>query len=128
MQELRLGEPFVSAHDHWPQVLAGHEQADRGPFLDIRLRCPEHLLVSLSERFPKAGFQRDDQGGWLVGLHLPERERGWLGWLMSYGGQIEVLEPDGLRRRLRLVAEEIVERYREDGATEQADCAPSTQT
>lgn len=111
MRQLEPAGPFTRQHRDAAPLLDEYSQQDGRCYLQICLLCQPELRVAVEERFPNGEYTLTDDGKLLARLSLPENERGWFGWLLSYGNQLLVLSPDSLRQRLAQTAQEIIEVY-----------------
>lgn len=97
------------------------------PPLDQEQQHPEEgeeVLLWLSpgmsyrvlDEFAREQVTRQEDGSFLVTMHLPPEESAWpLGYLLSFGAQLEVRRPLWLRQRMAKEAQDIARRYREEG-------------
>lgn len=118
IRQLEMGDPFSAQHRDVHTLLEKYDARDQHRYLHIRMLCQPETRISLEERFPDAEFRVTPEGLLMVEMRLPENERGWYGWLLSYGKQICVLEPECVRQRLAQTAREILDNY----ATNATDC------
>ncbi len=103
--------PFSMIHENAHQLLAEYEQRDNRQYLHVKMICQPELRISVEEYFPKAKISETEADGLLFEFDVPGNERGWFGILMSFGGQLKVLEPEGLQKMLTEKAKQIVEIY-----------------
>ena len=66
----------------------------------------------LVEEFGIHCFKTQEDGSLLFQMDYTDEEH-LISWLLTFGGQAEVLEPASVRKRLAETAEEILRRYRD---------------
>ena len=69
---------------------------------EITLRFPKEMAYRIYDEFDKTQVQRQADGDFIVSVKMPEDE--WLiGFLLSFGTQIDILSPTHLKK---VIAEE----------------------
>lgn len=103
-----LDETFERALDPPP---IDTESSGGAPWVPLRLRFSPAMAFRVYDEFDESCVRREPDGALLVSVTFPEDA--WVyGYLLSFGVGVQVLEPEGLRRRLGLLALEI---YRSSG-------------
>ncbi|MDD3243414.1 MAG: YafY family protein [Eubacteriales bacterium] len=92
---LRSLDTRQDTREYWDVLLRGEA--------DVRAACVEYLNGTITEELADGGF--------LMRLHVPCGERFWLGAVLSMGGQVTVLEPEALRRRVCVLCQAIQRNY-----------------
>ncbi|MDR0491869.1 MAG: YafY family transcriptional regulator [Oscillospiraceae bacterium] len=86
------------------------KQAAPRPLVELRLRCDEKVLNRLYDTFDGECISKNDNGSYDLSVEMPEDE--WLyGYILSFGGSAEVLEPEHIREIIKTRAKEIVKKY-----------------
>ena len=85
-------------------------QETRTPLVELRLRCDEKVLNRLYDTFDGEFITKNKNGSYDLVVSLPEEE--WVyGYILSFGGYAEVLEPEHIREIIKTRAKEILEKY-----------------
>ncbi|QOX62037.1 YafY family transcriptional regulator [Anoxybacterium hadale] len=83
---------------------------DETSLLSLRLNVTADSAFRVFDDFSETDIQRMDDGSFSISVKLPESN--WLiGYLLSYGDSMTVMEPKHIRERLREQAEQIAARY-----------------
>ena len=107
MLELETGAPFDQMLSPPPMENGWTGDA---PVTAVRLRFPPSLAYRVYDEFDESCVTRRADGSLETAVPFPEDP--WLyGYLLSFGLGVEVLEPEGLRRRLALLAENMAEHH-----------------
>ena len=78
--------------------------------IDLKLRCDEKILNRLYDSFDGDYISKNDDGSYSLDVTIPEEE--WLyGYILSFGSNAEVLEPEHLREIIKTRAKEIFNKY-----------------
>lgn len=86
------------------------EQAVHAPLVELKLRCDKKALNRLYDMFDGQLITRNEDGSYDLTVSIPEEE--WLyGYILSFGGCAEVLEPGHIREIVKSRAKEILEMY-----------------
>lgn len=76
---------------------------------ELTLRFPKEMAYRVYDEFEDEQIQKEENGDYLVHAQMPEDA--WLyGFLLSFGKQIEIVEPDYIRIELAKQAKEIYEK------------------
>lgn len=105
MADVRVTEAhFVERPE--PPDDAPEQSAQR--WIDVRLKFSPDAAYRVYDEFSEADIAKDPDGTFTVAAGLPDS--GWLiGYILSFGGSAEVLEPPTLRDRIREQARLIFE-------------------
>lgn len=77
----------------------------------ITLRFPKEMAYRIYDEFEDEQMLKEEDGAYLVQAEMPEDA--WLyGFLLSFGTQVEVVEPTYLRKALAKLAKEIYEKHK----------------
>lgn len=72
------------------------ESPSRQEEVSVMLRFPKEMAYRIYDEFDKSQVERQENGDFLVSAQMPED--GWLiGFLLSFGPQVEILSPANLR-------------------------------
>jgi len=78
--------------------------------IDLKLRCDGKILNRLYDTFDGDCISENEDGSYDLTVTLPEEE--WVyGYILSFGGHAEVLEPEHVREIIKSRAREIAEKY-----------------
>ncbi len=102
---------FSREHGPIEELLQEQLSADTRRYLDIKLLCRREVRQQVLEYLNGEIIAEHESGEVIYAMRLPENERMWFSLLLGFGDQVQVLEPDELRRRLRQKAEEILGIY-----------------
>ena len=88
-----------------------HEkQGAHAPCVELKLRCNEKVLHRIYDTFDGDCINKNDNGSFDVTVSIPEDE--WVyGYILSFGGNAEVIEPSHIREIIKTRAKEILEKY-----------------
>ncbi|MDE7298291.1 MAG: YafY family transcriptional regulator [Lachnospiraceae bacterium] len=108
-----LNEEF--APPAWPEAEQKSEAAPAGePKTEqeiVRLRFPKEMAFRVYDEFDETQVKREENGDFLVSAPMPVDA--WvLAFLLSFGAQVEVLEPAYLRELLAVKVMELYEKYK----------------
>lgn len=79
-----------------PNVFPEQESPSRQEEVSIMLRFPKEMAYRIYDEFDKSQVERQENGDFIVSAQMPED--GWLiGFLLSFGPQVEILSPAHLR-------------------------------
>lgn len=108
---VRTDEALTRRHAPAEDILRKIDGEDRRAYLEIEMRCTQAVRARAVEYLRGAVEETYEDGDVRMRLRVVENESLWIGFLLSLGGEAEVLSPDFVRQRLLGVAKEIVERY-----------------
>ena len=107
----QTGEPPTRRHAPAEEILRGLDGQDGRTYVEIQVRCTPGARARAQE-YLRGVVEEEYAGGDVrMRLRVVENEQLWMGMLLSLGGEVEVLSPDRVRRRLLEAAREIVLRY-----------------
>ena len=76
----------------------------------IVLRFPKNMAYRVYDEFDKTWVSKNENGDFIVSVEMPEDE--WLiGYLLSFGTQVDIIEPVYLRDIVAEQAKKIYEKY-----------------
>jgi len=92
------------------EIIEQPNQTTSTPFIHLKLRCDEKVLNRLYDTFDEEFISKNDDGSFSLSVSVPEDE--WVyGYILSFGGFAEVLEPEHIRTIIKSKAKEILEKY-----------------
>lgn len=92
----------------FPEISDANQQA----YEKITLSFPEKMAYRVYDEFDTNQIRRGERGELIVAAQMPEDD--WLvGYLLSFGAQIEIIEPLHLKKIVAEKAKEIFEKYDE---------------
>ncbi|ASA22498.1 helix-turn-helix transcriptional regulator [Paenibacillus donghaensis] len=105
------GRTFTHTHEEAGLLLDQQEANDSRTYIDFRLFCKAEVKTKAMEYLNGVIEQEDENGDFILAVHVPESEHLWFGTLLALGNRIKVLEPPSLKRRLCEQAREIMQAY-----------------
>lgn len=76
----------------------------------ITLKFAPSMGTLIKDYFRDAEITNDDKGFWIIKAQMPEDY--WVcGMILSYGDQVEVLEPDSLKKQIVNISQSILNKY-----------------
>ncbi len=78
----------------------------------IKLRCKGNVRTAVGEYLNGNVIEEYPDGDFIYSIVVPENERMWFSLLLGFGNEVEVLEPEELRMRLKEKSEEIFRLYK----------------
>lgn len=101
MEKIHVTNQKMS-HQHEPaeSLLKRYEETDDRKYMDIRLLCKAEVKKRAIEYLKGVVESQDENGDFILKLHLPENEQLWFGTLLSLGSLVQVIEPESLKKRL----------------------------
>lgn len=94
-----------------PRSFPEQESSSQEDYNQITLRFPKEMAYRIYDEFDEAEVSRQENGDFVVSVKMPEDV--WLiGFLLSFGIQVEVVEPVYLREILAEQAHMIYEKYK----------------
>lgn len=78
---------------------------------DIEVWCHQRDILALEEYFPEEKKELLPDGHYLMHLHVPPNERLWQALLLSLGGSVKILSPEGYRNTLIETAQKFLSNY-----------------
>lgn len=112
MSDLEItDQPFCKEHDSAERILKKNDKTDSRSYTDVVIKCKEKAKSRVMEYLKGRIIEELPDGAVLLKLTVVENEQLWIGNLLSLGNDVEVLEPERIRRRLAKAASEIVSLY-----------------
>lgn len=102
---------FASNHDNNPNLFDDLMSSDNRKSIDIVFRCNKSISTAVSEYMPGVKFAEMTENNYKAELTVTENERMWFAFILSFGDDIEVIEPEHLRRRLVEHSKKIINKY-----------------
>ena len=107
-------ESFTREHKTADTILQEREEKDQREYTDIILRCKQKAKPRAVEYLKASVIQELPNGDLLMKATVVDNEQFWFGALLSMGDNIEVIEPEKIRRRVLSAAEKIISLYNYD--------------
>lgn len=112
MSDLEItDQSFCKEHDSAERILKKNDKTDSRSYIDVVVKCKERAKSRVMEYLKGRVMEELPDGAALLKLTVVENEQLWIGNLLSLGDDVEVLEPERIRRRLAKAASEIVSLY-----------------
>ena len=102
---------FANNHDNNPNIFDDLMSGDNRKYIDIVFRCNKSISTAISEYMPGVKFTEMTGENYKAELTVTENERMWFAFMLSFGDDIEVIEPEHLQRRLVEHAKKIINKY-----------------
>ncbi|MGE5654474.1 MAG: helix-turn-helix transcriptional regulator [Bacillota bacterium] len=102
---------FSWEHGTVEELLQKQLSSDSRRYLEIKLRCRKEVRQQIMEYLNGKIIEEHSSGDFIYSMHLPANERLWFSLLLGFGNQVQVIEPEELRVKLRAKAEEILATY-----------------
>ena len=102
---------FTNNHDKNPNLFDDLMSGDNRKYIDIVFRCNKSISTAVSEYMPGVKFTEMTGENYIGELTVIENERMWFAFLLSFGDDIEVIEPEYLKRRLVEHSKKIIDMY-----------------
>lgn len=92
-------------------VFAKETEISEQEYNEIKLRFPKEMAYRVYDEFDQTEITAQENGDLLVSARMPED--GWLiGYLLSFGVYVEIIEPAYLRKNLSEEAKKIYEKHK----------------
>ncbi|MDQ7094032.1 WYL domain-containing protein [Desulfosporosinus sp. PR] len=112
MRNIQLTDRKIShEHDSADMIFERNENNDSRNYLDIRLFCKAEAKMQTIEYLNGVIEAEQENGDFVMKLHLPENEQFWFGTLLSLGNLVQIIEPESLKDRLCTKCKEILKLY-----------------
>jgi len=98
-------------HDNNPNLFDDLMSRDNRKSINIVFRCSKSISTAVSEYMPGVKFTEMTGETYKAELTVIENERMWFAFMLSFGGDIEVIEPEQLKRRLVEHSKKIINKY-----------------
>jgi len=87
-----------------------NNQTTNLPLIELKLRCGEKVFSRLYDTFDSECISKNDDDSYDLTVTLPEDE--WVySYILSLGGNAEVIGPEHIREIIKIRAKEIIEKY-----------------
>ncbi|MGE5654582.1 MAG: helix-turn-helix transcriptional regulator [Bacillota bacterium] len=102
---------YSREHGNVEELLQRQLSSDSRRYLEIKLLCRREARQQILEYLNGQIIEEHASGDFIYSMHLPANERLWFSLLLGFGSQVQVIEPEELRVKLRAKAEEILSVY-----------------
>ncbi|WMJ88358.1 helix-turn-helix transcriptional regulator [Anaerocolumna sp. MB42-C2] len=102
--------PFSREHEAAEQLIKRIEAEDNQSYITIKLKCKNEVKIPVQE-YLRGVILEENDNFFILQLQEPTQERMWFSLLMGFGKDIEVLEPDILKERMKTVARGLYDLY-----------------
>lgn len=106
------GAPFTRQHPPAEEILREREKHAQPAPTAVVIRCAPRARAQAIEYLHGRVTQECADGACEMLLQVMEKERFWFGALLSFGDEVEVLEPPHIRQRLLAAAKKIASLYK----------------
>lgn len=103
--------PFSREHEAASAILERNDRTDSRRYLPLLVKCRDTAKARALEYLNGIVLEETAQGECLMKLNVVENEQLWIGTLLSLGDDVEVIEPEKVRRRLLEAAGKIISLY-----------------
>ena len=114
MKELEVSDRvFSHKHKSAEEILedCNNEYRRNAEQTLIKIRCESNAIERIKE-YLNADVIKISGDGWAVmEFNVIESEQWWIGFIMSLGKSVEILEPEHIRKRVLNSAREIISLY-----------------
>lgn len=104
--------PFTKEHDAPELVLKNSDKTDCRQYTDVFVKCKEKAQSRVREYLKGIVIEKLPNGNTLMKLTVVENEQFWIGTLLSFEDDVEVIAPKEIRKRLVEAASKIVSLYK----------------
>lgn len=112
MEDLKqINVQFTNNHENNPNLFDDLISRDNRKPMHIVFRCNTSISTAVSEYMPGVKFTEMTEESYKGELNVFENERMWFAFLLSFGDDIEIIEPEYLRRRLVEHSKKIINKY-----------------
>lgn len=112
MSDLKIRDlPFTREHEAASVILERNDRTDSRRYLSVLVKCRNAAKARAMEYLNGTLLEETAEGGCLMKLNVVENEQLWIGTLLSLGDDVEVIEPEEVRRRLLETAGKIISLY-----------------
>lgn len=84
---------------------------DKRKTLDVILKCKKNLVTLVSEYLGNIQWEEKDDDFCEGRITVIEEERMWFAFLLSFGDEIEIIEPKSLKEKLIKHSKKIIDKY-----------------
>lgn len=115
MEEVSITEDkFTKEHLAAEEILNACDNAYKGKEIStkIRLKCHGNAICRIKEYLNGQVVESAENGTAIVDIYVVENEQWWIGVVLSQGKDIEVMEPEHIRKRIIQYAKDILFLYK----------------
>lgn len=103
--------PFTKEHEPAELILQKVDATDSRKYISILVKCKETIKARVIEYLNGVVIKEYSNGEYLMELTVVENEQFWFGSLLSFGDNVEIIEPVEIRERLVDAAQKILSIY-----------------
>lgn len=112
MRNIKITDnPFTKEHEPAELILQKVDATDSRKYISILVKCKETIKARVMEYLNGVVIKEYSNGEYLMELTVVENEQFWFGSLLSFGDNVEILEPIEIRDRLVDAAKKILSLY-----------------
>ena len=112
MRNIKITDnPFTKEHEPAELILQKVDATDSRKYISILVKCKETIKARVIEYLNGVVIKEYSNGEYLMELTVVENEQFWFGSLLSFGDNVEILEPIEIRDRLVDAAKKILSLY-----------------
>lgn len=112
MDNLKLTEiQFTNNHDNNGNLFDELMSNDSRKYINLLFKCSKTSITAVSEYMPGVKFTKITENDYRGELTVAENERMWFAFLLSFGEDIEVIEPESVKQRLVEHSQKIIDKY-----------------
>lgn len=101
---------IMGQHFALREVQEYEKQVTHTPFIELKLCCNEKIMHRIYDTFDEDLISKNNDGSFDVTAFIPEDE--WVyGYILSFGGNAEVVAPEHIRKIIKTRAKEILNKY-----------------
>ena len=89
-------------------------KADSRKCIDVKLLCKKSAQYVIEEYIPNCEITEINETSFYCTLHVPENERFWYGVILSLGDDVKIMEPESLKLKVYMNAENMINLYKAD--------------
>lgn len=110
--DLRLTQaPFTKDHSHRLNLFEELISQDHRKATRLVLQGKKEIAAGVSEYLPGVTFIEVTEKSFAAELHVIESERMWFAFILSFGDDIEIQEPEHIKQRLLEHSKKIIKKY-----------------
>lgn len=104
-------QPFVKKHESADIILKNTDKTDSRQYIDVLIKYKEMSKSRVIEYLKGTIIEEFSNGDTIMKLTVVENEHFWIGTLLSLSDNVEVIAPEGVRKRLLESAKKIISLY-----------------
>lgn len=113
MRKLReLAQPFSMKHENVDKLIELQEKSDNRRYVHAKVLCHNSIRILIEEYFPNGKITELKNENFMLQFTVPENEIVWIGILLNLGNKIKIIEPEELKQKFVLKAQEIIDNYK----------------